>query len=174
MVKVNPGSSFEQTMMGWNYWYFLESFMEIGPLVPEKKIFEGFFYHLRVWQPSWSRTQMPLTNFCSSYPRRIHIKFGFDRSSGFREEDVWNCGRQTVAGAWVYYKLTYEGRSKITCNFLNILQWFRWAYQNLVSWYNELNVISPENIIDLHQKIINLVVILPTPPSMHGARENWR
>ena len=24
----------------------------------------------------------------SSYPRRRHIKFGFDRASGFREEDV--------------------------------------------------------------------------------------
>ena len=33
-------------------------------------------------------TQMPRTNFCSPYPRRLHIKFGFDWPSGFREEDV--------------------------------------------------------------------------------------
>ena len=33
-------------------------------------------------------TQMPRTNFRSPYPRRLHIKFGFDRPSGFREEDV--------------------------------------------------------------------------------------
>ena len=33
-------------------------------------------------------TQMPRTNFRSSYPRRLHIKFGFDRASGFGEEDV--------------------------------------------------------------------------------------
>ena len=33
-------------------------------------------------------TQMPRTNFCSPYPRRLHIKFGFDRPSGFGEEDV--------------------------------------------------------------------------------------
>ena len=33
-------------------------------------------------------TQMPRTNFRSPYPRRLHIKFGFDRASGFREEDV--------------------------------------------------------------------------------------
>ena len=28
-------------------------------------------------------------NFCSPFPRRLNIKFGFDRPSGFREEDVW-------------------------------------------------------------------------------------
>ena len=33
-------------------------------------------------------TQMPRTNFCSPYPRRLHIKFGFDRASGIEEEDV--------------------------------------------------------------------------------------
>ena len=33
-------------------------------------------------------TQMPRTNFRSPYPRRLHIKFGFDRASGFGEEDV--------------------------------------------------------------------------------------
>ena len=33
-------------------------------------------------------TQMPRTNFRSPYPRRLHIKFGFDRASGFGEENV--------------------------------------------------------------------------------------
>ena len=33
-------------------------------------------------------TQMPRRNFRSPYPRRLHIKFGFDRQSGFGEEDV--------------------------------------------------------------------------------------
>ena len=28
-------------------------------------------------------TQMPQTKVCSSYPRRLHIKFGFDGPSGF-------------------------------------------------------------------------------------------
>ena len=28
-------------------------FMEIGPPVPEKMIFEGF-YHIWAWRPSWS------------------------------------------------------------------------------------------------------------------------
>ena len=29
-------------------------------------------------------TQIPRTNFRSPYPRRLHIKFGFDWTSGFR------------------------------------------------------------------------------------------
>ena len=28
-------------------------------------------------------TQMPRKKICSLYPRRLHIKFGFDRPSGF-------------------------------------------------------------------------------------------
>ena len=33
-------------------------------------------------------TQMPQTNYRFPYLRRLHIKFGFDRASGFDEEDV--------------------------------------------------------------------------------------
>ena len=33
-------------------------------------------------------TQMLQTNFCSPYPRRLDIKFGFDWPSGFRGEDL--------------------------------------------------------------------------------------
>ena len=29
--------------------------------------------------------------FCSPFPRRLHIKFCFDRPSGFRGKDVQNC-----------------------------------------------------------------------------------
>ena len=42
-VKVNKGSSFEQTMMGLSPRCYIPSFVEISPPVPEKKIFEGFF-----------------------------------------------------------------------------------------------------------------------------------
>ena len=31
-------------------------------------------------------TQVPRTNFRSPYPRRFHIKFGFDWPSGFGED----------------------------------------------------------------------------------------
>ena len=51
-------------------------FRENRPPVLEKKIFYGFLPY------------MPRTNFRSPYPRRLHIKFGFDRASGFGEEDV--------------------------------------------------------------------------------------
>ena len=47
-VKVTPGSSFEQTMMGWSTGCYIPSFMEIGPPVPEEKIFEGFLPHTGV------------------------------------------------------------------------------------------------------------------------------
>ena len=58
-------------------------------------------------------TQMPRTKVRSPYPRRLHIKFGFDWPSGFRGNDVLKCGRmtddgRTDAAPWVYYKLTYE------------------------------------------------------------------
>ena len=33
-------------------------------------------------------TRMSRTNFRFLYPRRLHIKFCFDQSSGFGEEDV--------------------------------------------------------------------------------------
>ena len=44
-VKVTPGSSFEQTMMDRSPRCYMSSFLEIGPLVPEK-IFEGFIPYL--------------------------------------------------------------------------------------------------------------------------------
>ena len=51
-VKVNPGSSFVQTMMDWSLQDYIQSFVEIGPLVPEEKIFKGF-YHKWAWRPAW-------------------------------------------------------------------------------------------------------------------------
>ena len=33
-------------------------------------------------------TQMSRIKYSSPYPRRLHIKFGFDWQSGFREEDL--------------------------------------------------------------------------------------
>ena len=58
-------------------------FREIGPPVLEKKIFEGFFTIYGRGGHLGHVTQMPRTKFRSPYPRRFHIKFGFDRLSGF-------------------------------------------------------------------------------------------
>ena len=57
--------------------------------VPEKKIFEGFLPYMGV--PGYHLghvTYMPRTKYRSPYPNRLHIKFGFDRPSGFGEEVV--------------------------------------------------------------------------------------
>ena len=35
------------------------------------------------------------TNFRSPIPRRLHMKFSFNRPSGFRGEDVWKCWHTT-------------------------------------------------------------------------------
>ena len=47
-VKVTPGSSFEQTMMGWSPRCYIPSFVKIGLPVLEKKIFEGFLPYIGV------------------------------------------------------------------------------------------------------------------------------
>ena len=57
-------------------------------------------------------TQTPQTNFCSPIPLRLHMKFGFDWCSGFREEDLWKWWTDSNGwmdeGPWLYYKLTNE------------------------------------------------------------------
>ena len=45
-VKVIPGSSFDQTMMGWSPQCYIPSFVKMDPLVLEKKIFEGFLPYM--------------------------------------------------------------------------------------------------------------------------------
>ena len=86
--KVTPGSSFEQTMMGRSPRCYISSFVEISPPVLEKKIFEGFLPYM-AWRPFWSCDQDAVNKFRSPYPRRLHIKFGFNWPSGFGGEDVW-------------------------------------------------------------------------------------
>ena len=48
--------------------------------------------------------------------RRLHIKIDFDWPSGFRREDVKNCGRTTTtdAGLLVSYKLIYEPLAQVS------------------------------------------------------------
>ena len=47
-VKVTPGSSLEQTMMGRSPQCYIPCFVEIGPWVPEKRSFEGFLPYMGV------------------------------------------------------------------------------------------------------------------------------
>ena len=46
------------------------------------------FYHIWGDGHLGHVTQMPRTKYRSPYPRRLHIKFGFDWQSGFGEEDL--------------------------------------------------------------------------------------
>ena len=61
------------------------------------------------------------TNFGLPFPRRLHIKYGFDWPSGFGGEDIlkwWTTTTTTTtttdAGACVYYKLTYEPSAQVS------------------------------------------------------------
>ena len=45
-VKVNHGSSFEQTMIGQSSECYITIFIEISPLVPGKKIMEAFLPYM--------------------------------------------------------------------------------------------------------------------------------
>ena len=60
------GSSFEQTMMDWSPSCYIPSCVEIGPPVPEKKIFEGFLLYMGVailvmWPGCREQTFVPPT-----------------------------------------------------------------------------------------------------------------
>ena len=49
-------------MMGWSLRCYIPSFVEIGPPVPEKKIFEGSLPYM-VMGPSWSCDQLHVNKF---------------------------------------------------------------------------------------------------------------
>ena len=50
--------------------------------------FEGFFIIYEQGGHLGHVTQMPRTNMRFPFPKRLHIIFGFDWPSGFREEDL--------------------------------------------------------------------------------------
>ena len=62
-------------------------FRENRPPVLEKKILKGFYY-IWAWRPSWSCDTDASNKLSFPYPRRLHIKFGYDWPSGFEEEDL--------------------------------------------------------------------------------------
>ena len=91
-VKVNPGSSFEQIMMGWMPQKLHTKFRgnrstDFG----EDDFWRSFTIY---WGGSHLGhvTQIPRTNFRSPYPRGLHIKFGFDWPGGLQ---MWTDDKQT-------------------------------------------------------------------------------
>ena len=66
----------------------LAKFQHHRTLVLEKKLLKRFF---TTYGPGGHLGHVTWTiyiNICSHFPRRLHIKFGFDWPSGFRGEDV--------------------------------------------------------------------------------------
>ena len=58
-------------MMGWSPRYYIPSFMEIGPPVPEKKIFEGLLPYIWAWGPSWSCDQHHVIRFLKAFMKNV-------------------------------------------------------------------------------------------------------
>ena len=46
------------------------------------------FYHIWMWRPSWSCDPDAVNKLSFPLPKEAPYKFGFDRASGFGEEDV--------------------------------------------------------------------------------------
>ena len=63
------------------------SFVEIGPLVLEKKMFKVFAIYSHGGHLGHV-TRTIYINFHSPFLRMLHMKFGFDWPSGFRGEDL--------------------------------------------------------------------------------------
>ena len=65
----------------------IPSFVEISPLISEENILKVFTIYGRgghLGHVTWTI----YTNFGSLFPRRLHLKFGFEWTSGFGGEDV--------------------------------------------------------------------------------------
>ena len=73
LVKVTPGSSFEQTMMGRSPQYYIPSFVEIGLLVPEKKFLKVFYQNGHDGHLGHV-TSIMLTNFHFLVAESFHTK----------------------------------------------------------------------------------------------------
>ena len=62
---------------------YIPSYVEIGPLVPEKKIFEGFFTIYGRGGHLDHVTSIMSSDFHFHIPESFHTKFGSDRQSKF-------------------------------------------------------------------------------------------
>ena len=75
------------------------------------------FYHIWAWWSSWSCDSHSPTNFCFPISWNLHMKFGFNRPSGFRGEDVWKCWQRRTTDALLYFKLNYEPQGNYCTKF---------------------------------------------------------
>ena len=75
-------------MMGWSPRCYILSFVEIGPPVLEKKIFEGFFTIYGHDGHLGQVTSIMSSEFHFLVPESFHKKIGLDRQSSFSENLV--------------------------------------------------------------------------------------
>ena len=81
-------------MMGWSPRCYIPSFVEVGPMVPEKKIFDVFFSIYGHGGHLGHVTQMWQTNFLFPYTRKLHKKLSFN----WQMFEIVN--RRMTAGRW--------------------------------------------------------------------------
>ena len=69
-------------MMGWSPKCYISRFVEIGPLVPEKKILKGFIIYGHGGHLGHVTSNMS-SDFHFLVPESFHTKFGSDLHSSF-------------------------------------------------------------------------------------------
>ena len=74
-------------MMGLSPRCYIPSFVEISPLVLEKKIFEGF-YHIWAWRPSWSCDPDAANKISFPLPKEAPHKIWLSLAKRFRRRSL--------------------------------------------------------------------------------------
>ena len=70
-------------MMGWSPGSYIPSFVDIGPPVLEKKIFEGFLPYMGGCGHLGHVTSIMSSDFHFLVPESFHTKLGSERHSSF-------------------------------------------------------------------------------------------
>ena len=75
--------------MDWHSKCYIPSFIAIGPLVLEKKIFEGFFYDIWAWGPSRSCDKALVYKFSFLCSKNLSHSIWFQITQQFlRKKDL--------------------------------------------------------------------------------------
>ena len=82
LPKINPGSSFERTMMGWSSRCYIPSFVESGPPVPKKIFLRVFTIYVHGGHLGHVNSIMS-SNFHFLVPESFLTKFGSELHSSF-------------------------------------------------------------------------------------------
>ena len=117
---VNLGLSFKQTMMGPSPQGYIPSHKVIGPLVLEKKIFEGF-YRIWAWRPSCSCDPDPTNKLLFPHSTEALIGQKILEKKIFENGGRWMDGWTTTMAMLIYFLLFFSFQI-----FIDLL----WSVQN--------------------------------------------